>query len=206
MSSNAEPILILSIFMQPRILSLITATEIAELRHSCHPWLSGHRPALSMRKALEEMAALREAGLALDVLGAGTFIHRLVADVESRLGKSAALFMPQGIAAQLASLRGWVGPSASAWIAVHPQSHMVVDEDHAHVLLAGLRTTHLGTLDEPFGVDDQLAMQERPDAVVVKLPLRRGGFRLPPWNELKAISSWCQQHRIPLHVDGAPLW
>jgi threonine aldolase len=43
-------------------------------------------------------------------------------------------------------------------------------------------------------------------AVTVELPLRRAGFRLPGWDELVAISSWCRGRGVPLHVDGARLW
>jgi hypothetical protein len=42
--------------------------------------------------------------------------------------------------------------------------------------------------------------------VVVELPLRRAGFRLPDWDELVAISAWCRAHGVKLHFDGARLW
>lgn len=192
--------------MQANVLSKVPATELAELRNSCIGWMSGHCPHLSMRSALEELIALPEAAQALDVLGEGSVIASLERDVAALLGKPAAMFMPKGIAAQLATLRAWVGQNANALIAVHPQSHMVVDEEQALNLLVGLRTAHLGSLDHPFSVDALRAMQEPPDVVVVELPLRRGGFRLPPWDELVAISMWCRKHRIPLHFDGARLW
>jgi threonine aldolase len=43
-------------------------------------------------------------------------------------------------------------------------------------------------------------------AVVVELPLRRAGYRLPAWDDLEAISAWCRGHEVPLHFDGARLW
>jgi threonine aldolase len=43
-------------------------------------------------------------------------------------------------------------------------------------------------------------------AIVVELPLRRAGYRLPPLDELRAISSWSRSRGIHLHFDGARLW
>ena len=38
------------------------------------------------------------------------------------------------------------------------------------------------------------------------MPLRRAGFLLPPWEDLKRISGWCRDNDVPLHFDGARLW
>lgn len=184
----------------------LPAAEIAALRNACRLWLNGHRPRRSMRDALNELAALPEAAQALDVYGEGALIAQLERDLATLLGKPAALFMHKGVAAQLAALRVWAGPGPNALVALHHQSHIEGDEAQAHEHLLGLRGARLGRPDQPFGVDALRALPDKPAVVTVELPLRRGGFRLPAWDELVAISAWCREQQVPLHVDGARLW
>jgi len=42
--------------------------------------------------------------------------------------------------------------------------------------------------------------------VTVELPLRFAELLLPDWDALVAISRWCRDRGIPLHLDGARLW
>jgi threonine aldolase len=91
-------------------------------------------------------------------------------------------------------------------VALHAQSHIDADEAQAYEELLGLHGQRVGVPNEPFTVDDLAALPERPSAVVVELPLRRGGFVLPSWDGLQSISSWCRAQRVPLHFDGARLW
>ncbi len=186
--------------------STLPAADVAALRNACRYWLNGHHPRRSMRDALTELAALPEATQALDVYGEGTLIAQFERELAMLLGKPAALFMHKGVAAQLAALRVWAGPGPNALVALHHQSHIEGDEAQAHEHLLGMRGARLGRADRPFGVDALQALPDRPDVVVVELPLRRGGFRLPGWEELVAISAWCGDQRVPLHFDGARLW
>ncbi len=179
-----------------------------ELRNRCTRWLNGHRPARSMRESLLALAELPEAALALDVYGEGEAMQTLEAHVAALLGKPAARFFHKGVAAQLAALRVWCGEGDGP-VALHPQSHIAIDEAEAFEVLMGLRGLRIGGMDTPFTVADLDALAargERPAVVVVELPLRRGGYRLPAWEELVALSRWCRTAGVPLHVDGARLW
>jgi threonine aldolase len=42
--------------------------------------------------------------------------------------------------------------------------------------------------------------------VLVELPLRDAGCLLPTWQELRDLSSFARDRRVPLHVDGARIW
>jgi threonine aldolase len=176
-----------------------------ELRNRCTRWLNGHRPALSMRESLLALAALPEAGQALDVYGDGAAMQALEADVAALLGKPAARFWHKGVAAQLAALRVHCG-EGSGPVALHPQSHIAIDEADAYERLMGLQGQRIGEADAPFTAAHLAALPARPAVVVVELPLRRGGYRLPGWDELVAISAWCHAQGVALHFDGARLW
>jgi threonine aldolase len=180
-----------------------TAHTDIELRKRCTRWLNGHRPVLSMRESLLALAELPEAELPPDVYGQGELIQALEAEVAALLGKPAARFMHKGVAAQLAALRVHCGEGDGP-VALHPQSHIAIDEAEAFEKLLGLRGLLVGDADAPFGLD-ALRVQA-PAVVVVELPLRRAGYRLPEWEELVAISHWCREAGVPLHFDGARLW
>ena len=176
-----------------------------ELRNACTRWLSGHRPIRSMRESLLALAEQPEAALPLDVYGQGQALQALEAEVAALLGKPAARFMHKGVAAQLAALRVHCGEGDGP-VALHPQSHIAIDEADAAEALMGLRVLRIGGTDAPFTNEDLAALPESPAVVVVELPLRRGGYRLPAWEELVNLSSWCRAAGIPLHFDGARLW
>lgn len=176
-----------------------------ELRNHCTRWLNGHRPLRSMRESLLALAEVPEAARPLDVYGEGEAIQQLEAEVAALLGKPAARFMHKGVAAQLAALRVWCGDGDGP-VALHPQSHIAIDEAEAFEKLLGLRGLRVGGTDGAACVDDLAGLPEKPAVVTVELPLRRGGYRLPEWDGLVAISDWCRERGVPLHFDGARLW
>ncbi|WP_457320982.1 threonine aldolase family protein [Roseateles sp. P5_E11] len=182
-----------------------TLNADTELRKRCTRWLNGHRPPLSIRESLLALAELPEAELPLDVYGQGQAIQALEAEVAALLGKPAARFMHKGVAAQLAALRVHCGEGDGP-VALHPQSHIAIDEAEAFEKLLGLRGLRIGMTDEPFGTAQLASLPGQPAVVVVELPLRRAGYRLPEWDELMAISAWCRAAGVPLHFDGARLW
>jgi threonine aldolase len=176
-----------------------------ELRNRCTRWLNGHRPALSMRDSLLALADAPEAALPLDVYGEGEALQALEAEVAALLGKPAARFFHKGVAAQLAALRVYCGDRDGP-VAMHPQSHIAIDEADAYRELMGLRALLVGGPDRPIDNEDLAAVPQNPAVLVVELPLRRAGYRLPTWEDLVNLSSWCRAARMPLHFDGARLW
>lgn len=185
--------------------ALSPAQADIELRNRCTRWLNGHRPLRSMRESLLALADLPDASQALDVYGDGAALQALEAEVAALLGKPAARFMHKGVAAQLAALRVHCG-TGDGPVALHPQSHIAIDEAEAFEVLMGLRGQRIGGVDQPFSAGHLAALIQRPAVVVVELPLRRAGYRLPGWGELQAISHWCRAAGVPLHFDGARLW
>jgi len=158
-----------------------------------------------MRDSLEALMDVQEASLPLDVYGDGIALQALEGEVATLLDKPAAAFFHKGVAAQLAALRVWCGDGQGP-VALHPQSHIALDEADAFERLMGLRGLRVGDADAPFTLQALQALPERPAVVVIELPLRRGGFRLTAWDELGAISAWCRAEGVKLHLDGARLW
>lgn len=189
--------------------SMSTAIADAELRARCSRWLNGHRPALSMRESLLALAESPAAGLPLDVYGQGQALQALELQMAALLGKPAARFMHKGVAAQLAALKVWTARRSNLAVALHPQSHIAIDEAEAFEQLLGLRGLRVGFADTPLNVtllEAGVRDAGLPGVVTVELPLRRGGYRLPDWSELRTISAWCRDRGVPLHFDGARLW
>ncbi|MEI9982539.1 MAG: beta-eliminating lyase-related protein [Aliidongia sp.] len=176
-----------------------------EIRNGCTKILSGHRPRTA-RQWFEALATSVEADTRLDEYGDGDAIQALERETAALLGKPAATFMPKGIIAQQAALRVWTDRSNRPIVALHPKSHIAFDERDAIERLHRLSLTRLGHDFAPFTAADLAAAGEAFGAVVVELPLRRAGYKLPDWAALVGISDWCREHAVPLHFDGARLW
>lgn len=190
--------------MTPTAPATPTKLSKREVRALCTRALSGHKPK-SVREWLTSLAASPLSELSQDVYGEGQAIGELEREVAALLGKEAGVFVIKGIIAQQIALRVWTDRSGCPTVAIHPKSHIDLDEGDAYERLHPLRGLRLGE-HQPFKAKDLDAAAERIGAVTVELPLRRAGFKLPTWDELVAISDWCKEHRVPLHFDGARLW
>lgn len=175
-----------------------------DIRAACTRSLSGNKRK-SPQDWLQALAASRIASQPPDVYGEGEAISSLENEVAGMLGKEAGVFVMKGIIAQLVAMRVWADRSHSLTVALHPLSHIDLDEGDAYERLHPLHGIRLGNRG-PFTADDLEAVRERPGVVVVELPLRRAGFKLPTWEDLAAISEWCHARNVPLHFDGARLW
>lgn len=175
-----------------------------ELKARCTRFLSHHRPKTT-RAWLAHLAVTPEADRPLDTYGVGGAVGTLERDVAALLGKESAVFVMKGVIAQQAALRVWTDRSGIPAVAIHPLSHIELDEADAYRRLHGLRGIRLGST-APFRVDDLEAITERVGVVTVELPLRRAGYKLTAWDDLVAISAWCRRQGVPLHIDGARLW
>ncbi len=159
-------------------------------------------PAETLRALADELPP--EAGP--DAYGAGPLVEELEAEVAALLGKPAAVFSLSGKASQLAALRAHADARDRHVVAAHPRSHIVEDERDAIGSLYGLRVARVGALTDPFDADELGALHEPLAAVVVELPLRRAGYRVPPWAELVALGERTRAGGAAFHLDGARLW
>lgn len=175
-----------------------------ELKQACR-WVLSRQRATTAAEMLGRLASHAQADEAIDDYGSGGAVARLEQVTAARLGKPTGLFFIKGVTAQLCVLRAYAEARGCRQVAIHPMSHMDIDEAGAIEAVAGLRVIRLGRF-APFTVRELAALTEPLAAVVVELPLRRAGFLLPAFDELRAISRWCRERSIPLHFDGARLW
>src|SRR3954469_16904108 len=141
-----------------------------------------------------------------DVYGRGGAAERLEARVASLLGKEAAVWMPSGTMAQQIALRIHADRRGSPTVAFHPHCHLDVHEERGYQHLHGLRAKLLGDrhrLIEPADLD---AVHEPVAAVLLELPQRDLGGRLPGWEELVTLCEKVRELGAALHLDGARLW
>jgi len=159
--------------------------------------------------ARETLAALAEATGAderIDRYGSGERIERLERRVAELLGKEAAVFMPSGTMAQPIALRVWSDRRGTATVAFHPTCHLELHEERAYQALHGLRARHVGDPNRLIALEDLEAIREPVAALLLELPQREIGGRLPPWDDLVAQTEWARRREIALHLDGARLW
>jgi threonine aldolase len=156
--------------------------------------------------ALRALAASLSPDAANDAYGDGTIVHDLEAETARLLGKNAAIFALSGKVVQLAALRTHADARGRTVVAAHPRTHIVEDEDSAISALWGLRVARVGWMTDPFTRAELAAVREPLAAVTVELPLRRAGYRLTPWDELRGLAADARARGAAFHIDGARLW
>ena len=180
------------------------AARRAAARRGCTRWLIGHGDVAPARWLAETAAAATEEDL--DRYGEGGEVEALEREVAALLGTPAAVLMPSGIMAQQAALRSYADRAGTSAVAVHGLSHLVLHELDALPELHGLRLQQLTAERRPVTVDDLDGLAGPLAAVTVELPLRDGGYVLPSWDDLVALSDRVRERGVPLHLDGARLW
>jgi len=148
----------------------------------------------------------RERGVTHDLYGRGELIERFEAEVAERLGFEAARFMPTGTLAQQVALRVWAERAGHDHVGMHPTSHLELHEERGLSHLHRLRTTLVGPADRPMLAEHLAAVPEPLAALLVELPVREAGGKLPTREQLDALVAEADARGVPLQLDGARLW
>ena len=180
-------------------------TRYSAVRESCLHRITGERP-MTMADQLSAIADQAKQFDAPDVYGTGELIESFEIEIADMLGKEAAVFLPSGTMAQCIALRIWADRASSRQVAFHATSHLQIHEEGAHRELYGLEAELIGDPRQVISLADLQALQKKPAAVLLELPMREIGGQLPGWDELEAQSQWARQQGIALHLDGARLW
>ena len=175
--------------------------ELKARRDRCTDSFGGH--------GLVSSAALLAsipADTAVDFYGDGGVVAELEGHVAELLGKPAAVFLPSGTMAQAATLRVHADARLSRTVLWHPQCHLDVHEDRAYARLHDLTGRPVGDRHRLLTLDDLAAVPEPFAALLLELPQRALGGRLPRWDELVAQTRWARERGAAVHLDGARLW
>ena len=174
-----------------------------ELRASCTRFLAGH----GNRTTADALAEIREVlgDVTADRYGSGGVVEDLETEVRELLGKPAAVFMPSGTMAQQIALRvhaDRIGRQVVLW---HPQCHLAKWEDQAAERLHGLLPRPVGESRSLVTLDQLQEVAEPFAALLLELPQREIGGRLPDWDDLVAQTTWARERGAAVHLDGARL-
>ncbi len=163
--------------------------------------LSGHGPrnVNVLKQAFQEMDGETKS----DIYGTGAAINDFEEKMAAFLGKEKAVFFPSGTMAQQIALRIWSDEKNSAKVAYHPLSHLEIHEEDGLKKLHGIETVLLTDKDSVIQLKDIQSMPKDVACVLLELPQREIGGQLPDFETLQAISAYCSENNIRLHLDGA---
>jgi threonine aldolase len=175
--------------------------DLSALRQACDRALTGHGP---QRPA--DLLATIPPDTVPDRYGDGGVVAELESEVATLLGRPAAVYLPSGTMAQQAVLRAHADRRGRRTVVYHPQSHLEVHEGRALERLQGLVGRPAGHRDRVLVRADLDDVAEWPAALLVELPQRDLGGRLPDWDDLVAQVAWARERGAAAHLDGARLW
>jgi threonine aldolase len=155
---------------------------------------------------LAELASVQPDELGEDWYGDGGVVPVLEEEVRELLGKDAAVFMPSGTMAQQIALRIHAERTGRHVVAFHPTSHLELHEDKAYQRLHGLVGRTVGSARELITLKDLEGIDEPLAALLIELPQREIGGRLPAWKDLVAQVKHARSRGTAVHLDGARLW
>ena len=179
--------------------------ERRALRAGCERALQG-AGLTTVADVLAELASVSAEDLTADEYGEGGAVAVLEREVRDLLGKPAAVFMPSGTMAQQIALRIHADRRGRQVVAFHPTCHLELHEDKAYQRLHGLIARPLGNGRELLTLADLEAVREPLAALLIELPQREIGGRLPAWDDLVAQVTFAREHGAAVHLDGARLW
>ena len=163
----------------------------------------GKRNVGVLKQALEQVSAELDS----DVYGKGQAIEDFEAKMAGVLGKEAAAFFPSGTMAQQIALRIWCDQQGVKRVAYHPLCHLEIHEQDGLKELHGIEPVLLASPDRLIHLHDVRSLGDNKIAcLLLELPQREIGGQLPVFAELEAISSYCRERGIRLHLDGARLF
>src|SRR5215510_10588463 len=154
-----------------------------------------------------------EIGLAPDSFARGGTVERLERCCAEMLGKETAVFMPTGTLANHLAIRRLCGTKPRA--VVPEQSHLYNDTGDCVPRLSGINLIPLApgrpafTLTELQEVLQQSVtgrVESPVGAVMIESPVRRQHGQIMPYEDMVAITSYCQTQGIATHLDGARLY
>lgn len=163
------------------------------------------RPTPAMRRAMAE------AEVGDDVFGDDPTVRALEEEAARRLGKEAALFVPSGTMANEIAIAVQAGLGDE--VLVEATSHVILYEGGAPAALAGAQLWPL-TGDRGLPSVDDLNAAIRPEdshcprsrLFCLENTHNRGGGRVLPAAEVRALLSAARAHGLLAHLDGARIW
>ncbi|WP_290795885.1 threonine aldolase family protein [Flavihumibacter sp. UBA7668] len=163
-------------------------------------------------RILNELQAKGKVGK--DRYGIGGSVEDLEKEMAKLTGMEKAIFLPSGTMANQLAISLLSGDRAKVYL--QDLSHIYRDEADAAQTVFSKRLVPLGMGKAFFTVEElKFAIEGLPSeevfasgigAVSIENPIRRADGQQVPLEEIKAISAYCREKKIPLHLDGARLF
>lgn len=163
---------------------------------------NGPRDAGVLKRVFDEV----EDTLETDIYGTGKLIEDFQNKIAAYLGKESAVFFPSGTMAQQIALRIWCDEKGSKRSAYHPLCHLEIHEEDGLKELHHIEPVLLADKNRLITLADVKQLDEEVSCLLLELPQREIGGQLPGFEELEAISAYCREKGIKLHLDGARLF
>jgi threonine aldolase len=166
--------------------------------------LAGHGPRdiQTLKEALISINGQQES----DIYGKGKIIEDFQEKMAKYLGKETAVFFPSGTMAQQIALRIWCDKKGVKKVAYHPLCHLEIHEEDGLKELHQIEPILLAAKNRLIQLEDVIGMKEDIACLLLELPQREIGGQLPDYETLEAISAYCHEKGIKLHLDGARLF
>jgi threonine aldolase len=141
-----------------------------------------------------------------DVYGKGPVVEDFQAKMANYLGKETAVFFPSGTMAQQIALRIWCDEKGNQKVAYHPLCHLEIHEEDGLKELHHIEPVLIADIDRLIQLEDVIRLKGEIACLLLELPQREIGGQLPDYETLEAISAFCRENGIRLHLDGARLF
>ena len=176
-----------------------------EIRRTCERWLGSRRPRTAAEELRAWAGAIPEDALP-DLYGEGEIVESFERRLATLLGKDTALLMPSGTMGQQIALRIHCDRRSLDTVAFHPTCHLELHEHAGYAHLHGLKAELVGDRDRLITLADLERLPSGVGALLLELPQREIGGRLPEWEELVAQTELVRGKAIAAHLDGARIW
>lgn len=171
----------------------------------CDRWLGSRRPQTAA-ELLRSAADSLPDDVWPDHYGEGEVVEGFEARMAELLGKPAAVLLPSGTMAQQIALRIHCDRRSLNTVAFHPTCHLELHEHAAYAHLHGLKAELVGDRDQLIELADLEALQVPIGVLLLELPQREIGGRLPEWDALIRQIDWAKDRGAATHLDGARIW
>jgi threonine aldolase len=176
-----------------------------EIMRRCERWLGQRRPD-SAGELLRAAAAALPPDAWPDRYGEGEYVETFERRIADLLGAQAAALLPSGTMAQQIALRIHCDRRGLSTVAFHPTCHLELHEHGGYAHLHGLKAELIGDRNRLIALEDLEAVRAPIGALLLELPQREIGGRLPEWDDLVAQIQWARRREIATHLDGARIW
>ncbi len=141
-----------------------------------------------------------------DSYGEGQFVESFELRIAELVGMPAAVLLPSGTMAQQIALRIHCDRRGIETVAFHPTCHLELHENAGYAKLHRLTAELVGGRDRLITLEDLERLRAPVAALLIELPQREIGGRLPEWDDLVAQVGWARDRGIAAHLDGARIW